>query len=167
MTDPTNPSDGPSFQTVNISLEHDYVIYDRATGKRVATMRAGLGDLLDAREYPDDLLGIEARFAQVEKERDHLVKFKDYVHKRLDDAGVPVDPESVHKAAGCRIGGRLDWVFALKKLEMVTDEMIETAVTAMRAEFIRAKDTSTDGQVPYSWLARAAIEAVLAAKDKP
>lgn len=34
--------------------------------------------------------------------------FKTYVHKRLDDAGVPVDPESPHKAEGCRIGGRLD-----------------------------------------------------------
>jgi hypothetical protein len=39
-----------------------------------------------------------------------LQAFKDYVHKRLDDAGVSVDPESPHKAAGCRIGGRLDIV---------------------------------------------------------
>jgi hypothetical protein len=36
-------------------------------------------------------------------------EFKKYVHKRLDDAGIPVDPESPHKAAGCRVGGRLDW----------------------------------------------------------
>lgn len=35
-------------------------------------------------------------------------EFKDYVHKRLDDAGIPVDPDSPHKAEGCRIGGRLD-----------------------------------------------------------
>jgi hypothetical protein len=41
-------------------------------------------------------------------ERDELQRFKDYVHKRLDDAGVTVDPESIHKAEGCRIGGRLD-----------------------------------------------------------
>lgn len=41
-----------------------------------------------------------------------LQKFKDYVHARLDAAGVPVDPESSHKAEGCRIGGRLDVVFA-------------------------------------------------------
>ena len=44
----------------------------------------------------------------VESERDKLLAFKAYVHKRLDDAGVPADPESPHKAAGCRIGGRLD-----------------------------------------------------------
>ncbi|AMV25489.1 hypothetical protein VT84_13910 [Gemmata sp. SH-PL17] len=37
-----------------------------------------------------------------------LQRFKDYVHSRLDAAGVPTDPESSHKAEGCRIGGRLD-----------------------------------------------------------
>jgi hypothetical protein len=41
---------------------------------------------------------------------EHLEKFKAYVHQRLDAAGVPVDPESEHKAKGCRIGGRLDWL---------------------------------------------------------
>lgn len=41
-----------------------------------------------------------------------LQAFKDYVHQRLDAMGVPVDPESPHKAAGCRIGGRLDYVEA-------------------------------------------------------
>lgn len=37
-----------------------------------------------------------------------LQAFKDYVHQRLDEAGVPADPDSPHKAAGCRVGGRLD-----------------------------------------------------------
>ena len=37
-----------------------------------------------------------------------MQKFKDYVHASLDAAGVPTDPESPHKAEGCRIGGRLD-----------------------------------------------------------
>lgn len=56
------------------------------------------------------------RLAAVAKERDNLQAFKAYVHKRLDDAGVPVDPDSPHKAEGCRIGGRLDWVLlALKQ----------------------------------------------------
>jgi hypothetical protein len=42
-----------------------------------------------------------------------LQKFKAYVHKRLDDAGVPVDdPDSEHSKAGCRIGARLDMLFA-------------------------------------------------------
>ncbi len=45
-------------------------------------------------------------------ERDKLQKFKDYVHGRLDAAGVPTDPDSPHKAEGCRIGGRLDILIA-------------------------------------------------------
>jgi hypothetical protein len=45
-------------------------------------------------------------------ERDALAKFKAYVHRRLDEAGIPTDPDSLHKAEGCRIGGRLDVVFA-------------------------------------------------------
>ena len=42
------------------------------------------------------------------RERDKLQAFKDYVHGRLDQAGIPVDPPSEHRDAGCRIGGRLD-----------------------------------------------------------
>lgn len=41
---------------------------------------------------------------------ERLSRFKAYVHARLDDAGIPTDPESRHKAEGCRIGGRLDIV---------------------------------------------------------
>ncbi len=43
-------------------------------------------------------------------EVEKLQAFKDFVHKRLDDAGIPVDPPSVHRDHGCRIGGRLDLV---------------------------------------------------------
>lgn len=50
-----------------------------------------------------------------------LQAFKDYVHQRLDAMGVPVDPESPHKAAGCRIGGRLDYVEA--RIEAATAPM--------------------------------------------
>lgn len=37
-----------------------------------------------------------------------LRRFKDYVHKRLDDAGIPTHPEGEHSKHGCRIGDRLD-----------------------------------------------------------
>lgn len=46
------------------------------------------------------------------RENESLAKFKAYVHRRLDEAGVPADPESPHKAEGCRIGGRLDIVLS-------------------------------------------------------
>jgi hypothetical protein len=52
---------------------------------------------------------MEKAFEQSSK-ADKLQKFKDYVHDRLDKMEVPVDPESPHKAEGCRIGGRLDYV---------------------------------------------------------
>lgn len=41
-----------------------------------------------------------------------LQKFKDYVHKRLDDAGIPTHPEGEHSERGCRIGDRLDIALA-------------------------------------------------------
>jgi len=53
----------------------------------------------------------EAQLALI-AERDALARFKAYVHKRLDDAGVPVDPPSPHREKGCRIGGRLDWLLS-------------------------------------------------------
>jgi hypothetical protein len=64
------------------------------------------------REYQDRLEAVRDELAKVTAERDKLQRFKDYVHARRDAAGVPVDPESSHKAEGCRIGGRLDIVLA-------------------------------------------------------
>ena len=52
-------------------------------------------------------------------EVEKLSRFKAYVHKRLDDAGIPADPESPHKAEGCRIGGRLD--IALRRAAAATE----------------------------------------------
>lgn len=54
-------------------------------------------------------------------ERDALQRFKDYVHARLDAAGVPVDPDSPHKAEGCRIGGRLDVLFSRSGYEVAAE----------------------------------------------
>jgi transposase len=47
-------------------------------------------------------------YKEMKTEIEKLQKFKDYVHDRLDKMGISVDPESPHKEAGCRIGGRLD-----------------------------------------------------------
>jgi hypothetical protein len=53
-----------------------------------------------------------------------LKAFKEYVHKRLDDMGIPVNPESSHKIHGCRIGGRLDIVEQLSRNEAITSELM-------------------------------------------
>ncbi len=39
---------------------------------------------------------------------EELAAFKEYCHKRMDDAGVPTHPAGEHSAAGCRIGDRFD-----------------------------------------------------------
>lgn len=39
-----------------------------------------------------------------------LQAFKDFVHSRLDKAGVPTHPDGPHSKEGCRIGDRLDIV---------------------------------------------------------
>lgn len=60
--------------------------------------------------YELDLACDEIKRLQAQVES--LSKFKAYVHQRLDDAGIPTDPDSPHKAQGCRIGGRLDVLLA-------------------------------------------------------
>ena len=79
----------------------------------------------------DDLVevcrGWQARAEKAEAEAAKLQAFKDYVHQRLADHGVPHHPPGVHSAAGCRIGDRLDWLFAemerLKSVKRTTEKM--------------------------------------------
>ena len=55
-----------------------------------------------------DVDAYSKRAAEVEAERNALLKFKEYVHARLDEAGIPTHPEGPHSAEGCRVGDRLD-----------------------------------------------------------
>lgn len=44
---------------------------------------------------------------------DRLLRFKAYVHERLDQMNVPADPEPAENAKhGCRIEGRLNWIIS-------------------------------------------------------
>lgn len=43
---------------------------------------------------------------------DKLQRFKDWVHAYLDAKGIPHHPLGTHGAEGCRIGDRMDYVFA-------------------------------------------------------
>jgi hypothetical protein len=68
-----------------------------------AVGRAPLPDSIPA-GWQDPVIEMGAKAAR-------LQAFKDYVHKRLDEMGVPADPEPSKTAeTGCRIGPRLDWV---------------------------------------------------------
>ena len=49
--------------------------------------------------------------AELRAEVERLQAFKNWVHKYLDDHGVPHHPPGPHGAEGCRIGDRMDYVF--------------------------------------------------------
>jgi D-ribose pyranose/furanose isomerase RbsD len=99
------------------------------------------------------LLHNDHRATEAEEERDALAKFKAYVHARLDDAGVPVDPESPHKAEGCRIGGRLD---------VLLGERDATAVKVQKLEAVRDRVLKlTDGCAGTMVVSVSAIRAAL------
>lgn len=52
-------------------------------------------------------------FVENKSELESLRKFKAYVHQRLDEAGIPKQPNGVHTLNGCRIGDRLDLVLPI------------------------------------------------------
>lgn len=60
-----------------------------------------------------------------------LQAFKDYVHKRLDEAGVEKEPGGVHSKAGCRIGDRLDIVL---QSNMNLQEALEYALATIELQ---------------------------------
>jgi len=47
---------------------------------------------------------------ELQEKVNKLQAFKDYVHQRLDEAGIEKEPSGEHSKAGCRIGDRLDLV---------------------------------------------------------
>jgi uncharacterized small protein (DUF1192 family) len=75
--------------------EQCYAYISRGTNRLIAEIR--------------ELRESEAKLkAEVEK----LQAFKDWVHNYLDGKGIPENPGGPHSAEGCRIGDRMDYVFA-------------------------------------------------------
>lgn len=65
------------------------------------------------------------------EELERAKAFKAYVHKRLDEAGVPANPEPEKNAQhGCRIEGRLNFLLAdLERKTKAIDEAIDLATS--------------------------------------
>ncbi len=59
-----------------------------------------------------EITALRAAVATLTSERDALQRFKDWVHARLDAAGVPANPSGPHTKEGCRIGDRMDIALA-------------------------------------------------------
>lgn len=55
---------------------------------------------------------LRQQLAEAVKERDKLAVFKKWVHDYLDGKGIPHHPPGTHGAEGCRIGDRMDYLFA-------------------------------------------------------
>lgn len=73
--------------------------------------------------------GSRSRLMSAQDDVTNLLRFKAYVHARLDDAGIPTHPEGPHSQAGCRIGDRLDILIAerdaaLEWIGVVRDELV-------------------------------------------
>ena len=101
--DPLSPIDIPAAWEKSAHAVADHI--SRQLLERSETLERDAYEADKTFAMADDLL--REKNAEIAK----LQAFKDYVHKRLDDAGVERDPESTHKVEGCRIGGRLDLVF--------------------------------------------------------
>lgn len=93
---------------------------------------------------------LQSQLTEKDKEIDKLQKFKDYVHERLDKMGVPVDPESPHKAAGCRIGGRLDYIESeVERLKKENEELnvdLDNSTSAIHQLQDRLIDKESDNE---------------------
>lgn len=76
-----------------------------------------------------------AEIARLSNALDDAQKFKAYVHKRLDDAGIDTHPDGPHSKEGCRVGDRLD--IALSKLARVREQ--DAKLAAVRAECEKMK----------------------------
>lgn len=54
----------------------------------------------------------QVRIEELEADNTKLAAFKAWVHNRLDELGVPADPDPENTARdGCRISGRIDWLW--------------------------------------------------------
>lgn len=72
-----------------------------------------------------------------------LREFKEYVHKRLDDAGVPANPDPVgNEEHGCRIEGRLNHILTrMNRAErLVTEYETECWPAGTLNELIQLRD---------------------------
>jgi hypothetical protein len=85
-----------------------------------------------------------------------LQAFKDWVHKYLDDHGVPHHPPGTHGAEGCRIGDRMDWLMnQCDELAKEVERLKELLWTLHEGIYGHRK---AEGYDPFDTAVRGALE---------
>lgn len=128
---------------------HTFDIYTRKDGRDHYVEGEWVRDCM--RMLPRLLSHITA----LEAEKAALQAFKDYVHQRLDEAGIPTHPDGEHSKAGCRVGDRLDLALAARRLAL------EEANAAVK----KASERWAPGSV-YHQFAMDLERAILALKEQ-
>lgn len=90
----------------NVSYGYDVSDLNQSYVKHVGWLVGRCEDLKKLADIGDSLR------TRAEDRADRLEKFKQWVHSYLDARGVPAHPDGPHSKEGCRIGDRMDLVFA-------------------------------------------------------
>lgn len=87
-----------------------------------------------------ELASLRSRIAALKGELVKKEAFKVYTHQRLSELGAPHEvPESEHTKAGCRVGGRFDWVEERLEdtegeLELISSKLAAESAARIQAE---------------------------------
>ncbi len=86
--------------------------------------------------YSDQIVSLQGTIAKFRDDLETTYKFKTFVHKSLDEHGVPHDPfPDETKKHGCRISGRLKWLYerdsyrqntVSRAIQLLTNSLTET-----------------------------------------
>ena len=108
MTNPLSPSD--IEEITDEALVFLIEIVRERVGTRLEAVESGAAN--NAALSPNLTREVYSALLRAAARIEKLAAFKAYVHERLDGAGIEKEPNGPHSAAGCRVGDRLDIVFA-------------------------------------------------------
>ena len=126
----------------------------------------------DPRETTEETIsgilgGIREQLTQLREQLAEAKKFKAFVHERLDKGGVPHDPDPEHnKACGCRIGGRLNWLFEQLAGAKAATSLLTEIMEAMDDRYDGAPDSRTKWMAQYLMEGQQILKALAAAGGK-
>jgi hypothetical protein len=109
---------GDDYMTSN-THHPGYVLIPAEQFDRACIARATIAAMPDRAALVAEVAGLQA--------------FKDYVHQRLDGAGILTHPDGEHSKAGCRVGDRLD-------IALDAHTTLRTQLAASQADVARLRE---------------------------